>query len=82
MVAFEDLADNVERLIYAKLALAMVSENCNHIVELARKRRKDVDSVWRDVCWTAGQHACTIPPAVMAFRMDDPPTPRNPMDQT
>jgi hypothetical protein len=70
MIEFTELADNVQRLIYAKLALAIVSENCTNIVDLAQKRKKDVDEVWRDVCRTAGQPVCTIPSTVMAFRME------------
>jgi hypothetical protein len=70
VVEFDELADNVQRLLYAKLALTMVSENCVNIVDLARKRNQDVDDVWRDVCRTAGQPSCTIPATVMAFRME------------
>jgi hypothetical protein len=70
MIEFDDLADNVQRLLYAKLSLAIVSENCVNIVDLAKKRRQDVDDVWRDVCRTAGQPVCTIPATVMALRME------------
>jgi hypothetical protein len=69
MAEFGDLADNVQSLLYAKLALAIVSEGCTNIGDLAGKRQQDIRVVWSDICRSAGQPVCKIPSTVMAFRI-------------
>lgn len=68
MVRFEDLPGNLRALILAKLAMEMSAQKASNIQLLAKMRGTDVMSVWRGVCFKAGQLGCTIPIEVMAPR--------------
>jgi hypothetical protein len=61
MQRFEDLPDNHQALILAKLGLEMTEQNAPSIDHLARTRQTDLMGIWRSVCRKAGQPVCTIP---------------------
>jgi hypothetical protein len=65
MTKFEDLANNVQALMLAKLAMEMNSYRCATLYELARKRQTDVMDVWRGICRSSGQPGCSIPHEVL-----------------
>jgi hypothetical protein len=61
MNKFEDFPGNIRALMLSKLAMEMAVLGCANIRDLAKKRRSDPLTIWRDICRKSGQPACTIP---------------------
>jgi hypothetical protein len=58
---FEDLPDNIQALLLAKLGMAASANRCATLHELARRKRTDLTGAWRSICRAAGQPPCTVP---------------------
>ena len=58
---FEELHENVQALMLAKLAIEMKAAKAHSIYHLARVQKSDVSDLWRDICRKAAQPFCTIP---------------------
>jgi hypothetical protein len=61
MVRFEELPDNVRKLILEKLELAMKAHNAYSIHHLAKIKKTDAMDYWRSLCRKAGLPLCTLP---------------------
>ncbi len=76
MIDFDDLPASNRSLILATLGLDLAWAECSNILELARKRNKDVAGVWRDVCQRTGQPRCTMPARILEPRSNWSETPQ------
>ena len=65
MKKFEELPENHQALMLARLALEMRTQDAPNIHHLAKVRQTDVMGVWRAICRKAGQPVCAIPIAAM-----------------
>jgi hypothetical protein len=62
---FEELPENVQALMLAKLAIVMKAAKAHSLYHLAKIQRSEVSDLWRNICRKAAQPLCTIPIEVL-----------------
>lgn len=58
---FEELPENVQALMLAKLAIEMKAAKAHSIYHLAKMKKSALSDLWRNICRKAAQPLCTIP---------------------